>query len=103
MVRKPKKKSEGETYYKAKNGRWYKKVQIDGRTRCRFVSKAEVEGAMTKSKPATKKPASHRKQETPPGSSSDTPPAHQAPSKPKRRRRKKEKTVDDNRVESPDN
>ncbi len=40
----PKKK----TYFKAKNGRFYKKVVIDGRTRCRFVSNAEAMGTVAK-------------------------------------------------------
>jgi hypothetical protein len=42
-----KKKQTGATYYKAKNGRFYKKVEIDGKMRVRFVSNAEATGTMT--------------------------------------------------------
>ena len=53
MPRRTKKKkgSEGgNTYFKAKNGRFYKKIQVDGKTRVRFVSNAEATGAMKSSK-----------------------------------------------------
>ena len=43
---KKKKAAETNTYYKAKNGRFYKKIQVDGKTRVRFVSNAEATGAM---------------------------------------------------------
>ncbi len=60
MPRRTKKaKKETNTYYKAKNGRFYKKVQIDGKTRVRFVSNAEATGAMKVSEP--KKPKKPRK------------------------------------------
>ena len=60
MPRKKKaaKKKETNTYYKAKNGRFYKKVEIDGKTRVRFVSNAEATGAL---KPAVKKRQYRRK------------------------------------------
>ena len=48
----PRKKTKAPaSYHKAKNGRYYKKVVIDGKTRCRFVSAAEAEGRTTKPKP----------------------------------------------------
>ena len=62
MPRRTKKKKAdagGNTYYKAKNGRFYKKVEIDGKMRVRFVSNAEATGAMklSESKPKrTRKP-----------------------------------------------
>ena len=62
MPRRTKKKKaneSGNTYYKAKNGRFYKKVEIDGKMRVRFVSNAEATGAMklSESKPKrTRKP-----------------------------------------------
>ena len=64
MPRRTKKaKKETNTYYKAKNGRFYKKVQIDGKTRVRFVSNAEATGAMKVSEPKKpKKPARKVKQ-----------------------------------------
>ena len=62
--RKSKKKSEPtNTYYKAKNGRFYKKIQIDGKTRVRFVTNAEAMGTMkssTKPAAATVKKAKRR-------------------------------------------
>ena len=69
-----KKNAETSTYYKAKNGRFYKKVEIDGKTRVRFVSNAEATGAMKLSetkkskkprKPRKKKAASTSEQEQP--------------------------------------
>ena len=65
MPRRTKKKKADatNTYYKAKNGRFYKKVQIDGKTRVRFVSNAEATGAMKLSEPKkSKKPARKAKQ-----------------------------------------
>ena len=53
MPRKKKQKG-ANTYHKAKNGRFYKKVTIDGKTRVRFVSNAEATGAMKPTK--TSKP-----------------------------------------------
>ena len=51
MPRRKKKESAGaNTYHKAKNGRFYKKVTVDGKTRVRFVSNAEATGAMKPSK-----------------------------------------------------
>jgi hypothetical protein len=85
MPRKPKKKPAGQTYFKSKNNRWYKKIQVDGKTRCRFVSKAEVEGAAT----VPKKKASNPKPAPSAGSSSQTSSQPPKPQKPKRRRRKK--------------
>jgi hypothetical protein len=81
MVRKKKPKKTGQTYYKSKNNRWYKKIVVDGKTRCRFVSKAEVEGAVNVKK-ASKAKAGPPTGTTYPNSS---PPE----SKPKRRRRRK--------------
>ncbi len=51
MPRKKKVKAAAPTYFKAKNGRFYKKVQIDGKTRVRFVTNAEATGAMTVKQP----------------------------------------------------
>ena len=61
MPRRTKKKKANatNTYYKAKNGRFYKKVEIDGKTRVRFVTNAEATGAMKLSEP--KKPKKPRK------------------------------------------
>ena len=64
MPRRSKKKAakpKGETYFKAKNGRFYKKVEIDGKTRVRFVSNAEATGAIKTSKSSTKPKAATRK------------------------------------------
>ena len=47
-----KKKATAQTYYKAKNGRFYKKIEVDGKTRVRFVSNAEAMGTI---KPKAKK------------------------------------------------
>ena len=53
----PKKtKAAPASYFKAKNGRFYKKVVVDGKTRCRFVSAAEAEGRTTKPKRTRKEP-----------------------------------------------
>lgn len=65
--RKPKgkkKESEGTTYYKAKNGRFYKKIQVEGKTRVRFVSNAEATGALKLSKPKSEKPKRTRRKKT---------------------------------------
>lgn len=61
-----KKVAEGNTYYKAKNGRFYKKIQVEGKTRVRFVSNAEAMGAMKSSKPKTTKPRRSRKKKEEP-------------------------------------
>jgi hypothetical protein len=86
MVRKKKPKKPGQTYYKSKNNRWYKKIVVDGKTRCRFVSKAEVEGAVNVKK------ASKAKAGPPTGTTvnpSSYPNSSPPESKPKRRRRRK--------------
>ena len=86
----PRKKKESKakdkpTYYKAKNGRFYKKIQVDGKTRCRFVSNAEATGTIKAQKPKS----TRKKKEIPDqsGSTSQTSP----PPKPKRKRRAKKK------------
>ena len=60
-----KKVAAAPTYHKAKNGRFYKKVQIDGKMRVRFVSSAEANGHLSstsKTKPTKpKKPRARRK------------------------------------------
>ena len=69
MPRRTKKKKADatNTYYKAKNGRFYKKVQIDGKTRVRFVSNAEATGALKLSEPKkSKKPRKPRKKKEEP-------------------------------------
>ena len=43
------------TYHKSKNGRYYKKTTVNGKCRCRFVSKAEGEAGFTDSSSAVKK------------------------------------------------
>jgi len=48
-------KPKGQTYFKAKNGRFYKKIQVEGKTRVRFVTNAEATGAITVSKSSKKK------------------------------------------------
>jgi len=75
MPRRTKKKKADatNTYYKAKNGRFYKKVQIDGKTRVRFVSNAEATGALKLSEPKkSKKPArkARKKKEPEPATTS---------------------------------
>ena len=58
MVRKKKKDTNGktgQTYFKAKNGRFYKKIVVDGKTRCRFVSNAEAMGTIKSTKSSGKK------------------------------------------------
>jgi hypothetical protein len=47
-------KAKGQTYYKAKNGRFYKKITVDGKTKVRFVSNAEATGSISV-KPKTKR------------------------------------------------
>ena len=59
---KKKANAETNTYYNAKNGRFYKKIQIDGKTRVRFVTNAEATGSMTAAKP---KPKRTRKKKQP--------------------------------------
>jgi hypothetical protein len=50
------------TYHKAKNGRFYKKVQINGKMRVRFVSSAEANGHLSStSKTKTTKPTKQKK------------------------------------------
>ena len=60
--KKAKKKEDAPTYYKAKNGRFYKKIKDEnGRTRVRFVSNAEATGAITTSKSSKPKRTSRKK------------------------------------------
>jgi len=71
-------KKTGPTYYKAKNGRFYKKVVIDGKTRCRFVSNAEATGTVkpksgTKSQRKATKPKQKQKQKEPEPEPEDAP------------------------------
>ena len=80
MPRRTKKKKgaeSGNTYYKAKNGRFYKKVEIDGKMRVRFVSNAEATGAMklSDSKPSklTKRRNTKPKKKTEPQPSQQKP------------------------------
>lgn len=94
-VAKKEQKKETSTYYKSKNGRFYKKVVIDGKTRCRFVSSAEATGKII----ATKKTAKKAKPVQSSGTSSTPQPPSQLPNlppspKPKKRRRKKPKNVE---------
>ena len=74
---KKKKAAETNTYYKAKNGRFYKKIQVDGKTRVRFVSNAEATGAMklSDSKPSklTKRRNTKPKKKTEPQPSQQKP------------------------------
>ena len=88
-----KKKAEPQTYFQAKNKRWYKKIVVDGKTRCRFVSTAEATGVVTtKNKPATKpKPAtaSRANQAKPTGTSSPPTPTSQPKAPPTRKSRRK--------------
>jgi len=89
---KAKKKAEPQTYFQAKNKRWYKKIVVDGKTRCRFVSTAEATGQI-KPKPPRASRASQAKQT---GMSSQEPPTSQskppASKKPRRRKRKEEES-----------
>jgi len=78
------KKVTGPTYYKAKNGRFYKKVVIDGKTRCRFVSNAEATGTIKAPKQKSTKMSKEKSQT---GSKSQLSPP---PPKQKRQRKKKE-------------
>ena len=43
------------TYHKSKNERYYKKTMVNGKCKCRFVSKAEGEAGFTDSSSAVKK------------------------------------------------
>ena len=55
MAKKKNEKTQtGQTYFKAKNGRFYKKIVVNGKTRCRFVSNAEATGTIKPSKPTKK-------------------------------------------------
>ena len=57
------------TYHKFKNGRYYKKMTVNGKCRCRFVSKAEGEAGFTDSSSAEskkKKPSRSRKKKSEP-------------------------------------
>ena len=69
MPRKSKKKAakpKGETYFKAKNGRFYKQVKIDGVTRCRFVSNAEATGTIKTASKSSKPKRTRKKVSTKP-------------------------------------
>ena len=69
MPRRTKKtKKETNTYYKAKNGRFYKKVEIDGKMRVRFVSNAEATGALKTAakKKRTRKPKVQKEEQAQP-------------------------------------
>lgn len=67
MAKKKKEKSKaGQTYFKAKNGRYYKKIVVDGKTRCRFVSNAEATGTIKPSKPKKTAGRKSQSQEEPP-------------------------------------
>ena len=79
MPRKSKKKDakpKGQTFYRAKNGRFYKKVQVNGVTRCRFVSNAEATGTIKttskSSKPRRKKTALPKQEEPAPSLNEET-------------------------------
>ena len=74
-------KKNNPTYYKAKNGRFYKKVVIDGKTRCRFVSNAEALGTIK----APKQKSTKAKKESQSGSKFQASPP---PPKQKRQRKK---------------
>ena len=63
MPRKKKTKKKTNTYFKAKNGRFYKKVEIDGKVRVRFVTNAEATGAMPKPKRTKKETKPEPKEE----------------------------------------
>jgi uncharacterized protein YpuA (DUF1002 family) len=101
-TKKQAKATSGQTYYKAKNGRFYKKIQVDGKTRCRFVSNSEAMGKISAKKTA-KKPSSKRVSKakvakptgtsSPPQSSPNQSSPESLPPKPKRkpRRRKPKK------------
>ena len=82
---KAKKKAEPQTYFQAKNKRWYKKIVVDGKTRCRFVSTAEATGQI-KPKPAK---ASRASQAKPTGTSSPPTPTSQPKAPPTRKSRRK--------------
>ena len=83
-------KKNNPTYYKAKNGRFYKKVVIDGKTRCRFVSNAEALGTIK----APKQKSTKTKKESQSQSGSKSPASPPPPTpKPKRQRKKKTKEM----------
>jgi len=67
MPRKKKSTEEGPkpTYHKSKNGRYYKKMTVDGKCRCRFVSKAEGEAGFSAGSSAVKKTRKPRKKKNP--------------------------------------
>ena len=66
MPRRKKKsaKPKGTTYYKAKNNRFYKKVEIDGKMRVRFVTNKEALGTISVKK-TRKKPSKAKQQDQP--------------------------------------
>ena len=93
-----KKQAKPTTYFKAKNGRFYKKIQVDGKTRCRFVSNSEAMGKVSAKK---SKKVSKAKVDKPIGSSSPMPPIP-APAKPPLKRTRRRKLKKENDVSSVD-
>lgn len=94
MPRKKNAAKKGQTYFKASNGRFYKKIQVDGKTRCRFVSNSEAMGKISVKKTAKK--VSKAKVAKPIGISSQpqsSPNQSSQPSKRKPRRRKPKENV----------
>ena len=63
MPRKKKSADPKPTYHKSKNGRYYKKVTVNGKCKCRFVSKAEGEAGFTDSSSAAKKRKPRKKKD----------------------------------------
>ena len=61
---KPKTSQAKATYHKSKNNRYYKKIQVDGKTRVRFVSNAEATGSMSKPPKPRSKPRARRSRAT---------------------------------------
>ena len=90
--KKTKKKAEPQTYFQAKNKRWYKKIVVDGKTRCRFVSTAEATGQIKPKQPKAPKAS----QAKPTGTSSPSPPTSQpkAPASRRPRRKRNEEPKD---------
>ena len=82
--RKTKKKAEPQPYFQAKNKRWYKKIVVDGKTRCRFVSTAEATGQI-KVKAPRASPAKPTGTSSPPPPPTSRPKA--APTRKSRRKR----------------
>ena len=68
MPRKKKNSEEGPkpTYHKSKNGRYYKKMTVNGKCRCRFVSKAEGEAGFSAGSSKVKKSRPQKKKDEAP-------------------------------------